>query len=127
VGVEEYIVTCILCPRGCRIKVRLEDGVVREVTGYQCPRGREYALREIREPVRTLITVVKCRGGDLPVVSVKTDKPIPRDRLLDASRALKSIVVEAPVNIGDVIVDGLLGLGVRVVATRPCRSRPTGR
>ncbi len=118
-----YHVTCIVCPMGCSITVVEEDGVIKEIVGYTCPRGKEYALQEIKEPRRTLMTIVRCIGGDLPVVSVKTDKPIPRDKLLEASRYLKKISVKPPVRIGDVIVDDLLGLGVRVVATRPCLPR----
>lgn len=118
---EEII--CIVCPKGCRIRVERRDGDIIRITGYTCPRGREYAIQEIRNPVRFLMTVVKCIGGDLPVVSVKTDKPIPRDKLLEASRILKDVVVKAPVEIGDIVFTDLLGLGVNVVATRPCRKR----
>jgi CxxC motif-containing protein len=114
-------VICIICPRGCRIKVYTSGGEIVKVEGYTCPRGLEYAIQEVKNPRRILMSVVKCRGGDLPVVSVKTDKPIPRDKLLDVSRYLANIVVDAPVNIGDVIVKNVLGLGANIVATRPCR------
>jgi CxxC motif-containing protein len=118
---EEII--CIICPRGCRIRVEKDERGRIKVSGYGCPRGREYAIQEITNPQRILISVVKCIDGDLPVVSVKTDKPIPRDKLVEASKILANIVVKAPVNIGDVILEDLLGLGVRVVATRPCKRR----
>ncbi len=120
-SIRKYKITCIVCPRGCEITVVVENGVIKSITGYTCPMGKKYAVSEITSPLRVLMTVVKCIGGDLPVVSVKTEKPIPKDKLLEASRFLKKIVVKAPVNIGDVIVNDLLGLSVRVIATRPCR------
>ncbi len=118
---EELVITCIVCPMGCRIRVLKKDGEVIAVKGYSCPRGREYAVQEATRPLRVLMTVIPCINGDLPVVSVKTSKPIPRDKLLEVSRYLASVSVEAPVEIGDVIVENILGLGADIVATRPCK------
>ncbi len=116
-------VLCIVCPRGCEVKVVIEDGEIKSIEGNACPRGAEYAITEIKSPRRVLMSVVKCKGGDLPVVSVKTDKPIPKDKLLEVSKYLANIEVEAPVEIGDVIVENILGLGANIVATRPCRKQ----
>ncbi|ADI31684.1 DUF1667 domain-containing protein [Staphylothermus hellenicus] len=117
--IDEII--CTICPRGCRIKVYSVDGKITRVEDYGCPRGKEYAVKEVKTPMRTLMTIVKCRGGDLPVVSVKTSKPIPKNKLLEVSKYLANIVVDAPVEIGDIIVRNVLGLNVDIVATRPCR------
>jgi len=118
--VKTYKITCIVCPKGCEITVEVEDGIIKSINGYGCPMGKKHAVTEITKPMRVLMTVVKCIDGDLPVVSVKTEKPIPKDKLLEASRYLKRVEVKAPVRIGDVIVDDILGLGVKVIATRPC-------
>ena len=32
--------TCIVCPKGCRLNVDEENGFL--VTGYGCPRGKEW-------------------------------------------------------------------------------------
>ena len=34
--------TCIECPKGCRITVELIDGEVKSVKGNDCPRGKKY-------------------------------------------------------------------------------------
>jgi CxxC motif-containing protein len=94
-----------------------EKNEVLEIKGFRCPKGRDYAEREIVDPRRTLMTVIKVRNGHLPVVSVKTSKPIPKNRLFDAVKAVSKIEVEAPVKIGDIIIDDLLGTGVSVIAT----------
>lgn len=109
--------TCIVCPLGCRLRVLLEEGGIASVEGNRCSRGVVYAQNEV-DPKRTLITVVEVLGGDLPVVSVKTSKPIPKNLIPAAMRFLSKLVVKAPVKVGDVLVEDLLGLGVDVVATR---------
>ena len=57
-------------------------------------------------------------GGELPLVSVKTEKAIPKRLLLEAMAEIAEIEVEAPVEIGQVIKDNLIGTGVKLVATR---------
>jgi len=110
---------CIVCPLGCELEVEVdgESGEVIEINGSRCSKGREYAIREVTDPRRILMTIVKVRGGHLPVVSVKTEEPVPKDMLLDAVKVISKIVVEAPVRVGDTIVHNLLGTGVSVVAT----------
>jgi len=109
--------TCIICPLGCKLKVLLEDNKIVLIEGNKCPRGEVYAQNEI-DPKRTLITVVRVVNGDLPVVSVKTSKPIPKNLIPKAMEFLSKVVVKAPIKVGDIIVKGLLGLGVDVLATR---------
>lgn len=117
---EERVITCIVCPRGCEIRVLTEGGEIVSISGASCPLGERYAEKEVKNPERVLITVIQCEGGDLPTVSVKTEKPIPLKLIMKASKELAKIRVRAPVGIGDVVLEDLLGLGVRVVATRPC-------
>jgi len=114
-------VTCIICPVGCEITVTIKDGKVVSVEGAGCPRGRNYAIEEVSNPRRVVISVVKCVEGDLPVVSVKTSKPIPKSKIWDVMKVLANIEVRAPVKVGDVIIKDVLGLGVDIVATRSCR------
>lgn len=117
---EERVITCVVCPRGCEIRVLTEGGEVISVEGATCPLGERYAEKEVRNPERVLITVIPCEGGDPPTVSVKTEKPIPLKLMKEASKELAALSLKPPIRIGDTIHENLLGLGVRVVATRPC-------
>jgi len=112
--------TCIVCPVGCELEVLTGKRKVILVKGNRCPRGLAYAEEEMK-PKRILITVVKVRGGKLPVVSVKTLKPIPKELMFKAAEYLAEIEMEAPVRLGDIVVEDLLGLGTSVVATRECK------
>ena len=75
---------CIVCPKGCHLKVDEENGY--KVTGNGCPRGAVYGEKELVNPTR-VITSTK-------------------------------VTAKAPVNVGDVIIKDVLGLGVDIVATK---------
>ena len=112
-----YRFNCIVCPVGCYIEVELVEGKVRGIRGHRCPRGEEWAREEALSPKRMVMTVLRVRGGDRPVVSVKTDRPIPKERVRDLMELLAKIELEAPLEIGQVVLDRPLGLDVRVVTT----------
>ena len=111
-------VKCIICPIGCDITVTLGENKVLSIEGNGCPRGLEYARNEILNPRRYLMTVVRVRNGDLPVVSVKSSKPIPKKLIKRAMMEIAKIEVKAPIRIGDIIIKNLLGLDVNIIATR---------
>ena len=108
--------TCIGCPMGCAVQVELEQGRVKSVTGQSCKRGEIYARTEVVSPKRILTSTVRLEGGG--VVSVKTKEPILKEQLFVCVKALKNIVVQPPVHIGEVIVKNIENTGVDVVATR---------
>ena len=110
--------TCIGCPMGCQLTATLEGGVVTAVTGNTCKRGDSYARKECVAPARTVTGTVRCTGGLLPVVSVRTRGDVPKERVLDVARALCRVHLTAPVHAGDVVIPNVLGTGVDVVATR---------
>lgn len=115
---ETSEVTCIICPIGCKAKVILNRGEVVSVEDIECYRGRSYAINETKAPRRDFFTTVKVEGAKTAVLPVKTTEPIPKDRMIDCSKALSGMVVKAPVKLGSIIVTNLLNLGVNVIATR---------
>ena len=44
-------------------------------------------------------------GGTQPRVSVKTKKEIPKEKIMDCIRQLKDVHADAPVEIGDVLLE----------------------
>ena len=69
-GLERRLV-CIVCPKGCRLRARQEEGRW-TVEGNGCPRGEAYALQELTAPTRVLTTTVRLTGGAHPRLPVKT-------------------------------------------------------
>ncbi len=106
--------TCIACPLGCTLSIELDEKEVISVEGNTCKRGKEYAITECTSPVRTVTTTMKCENGDL--VSVKTSKPIPKDKIFEAMKIINATVAHLPISVGDVIIDELFGSSV--VATQ---------
>ena len=107
---------CIVCPKGCRLHVDEENGY--KVTGNSCPRGEAYGREECTNPTRVVTSTVAVAGGAHPRCPVKTNRPVPKDRMFDVVRALDGLVIPAPVALGQVIVADVCGAGADVVATR---------
>ena len=107
--------TCIVCHIGCQLSVTLENGVVTEVTGNTCPRGKQYAIDECTNPVRTITTTARTTEGG--VIPVKTDKPIPKDLMFACMKEINSSIVTLPAHIGDIVIENLLNTGTNVVVT----------
>lgn len=115
---EKIELTCIGCPMGCPLVVEMENGAVSKVTGNTCPRGDAYGRKEVTNPTRIVTSTVRVEGGTLPVVSCKTRTDIPKGKIFDVVRALKTVTVPAPVAIGQVLVDNVADTGVEIIATK---------
>ena len=109
---------CIGCPIGCYLTVDYTGTTIRGVGGNRCKVGLQYAEKEISNPERTLTTTVKVKNGHLPLVSVRTSKPITKNIIFNAMNLLAKVEVEAPINIGEPIIQNILNTGVNIVATK---------
>lgn len=110
--------TCINCPVGCSLKDELDGENVICVSGNTCRRGEIYARKEVTNPTRIVTSTVKVVNGTSGTVSVKTKEDIPKEKIFACVQALRGIEVQAPVHIGDVILENVAGTGVDIVATR---------
>lgn len=115
---EERALTCICCPMGCQLRVFLKDGQVEKIEGNTCKRGAEYGRKEVTNPTRIVTTTVRVAGGKLPVVSVKTAQDIPKEKMKECMLQLKNVTVQAPVKIGDIVLEHAAGTEVNVIATK---------
>jgi len=111
-------IICTVCPRGCHILVEGSGQTVSSVEGYACKRGLEYASAEFTHPVRILTTTVKIEGAQESLLPVRSDKPIPKEKLFECMDVIRKAVVKAPVNRYDVIVADICGTCVDIVATK---------
>lgn len=112
--------TCIICPRGCRLTADFSDGETGEITvsGNGCRRGEEYAKSEIKNPVRTLTTTVKIKSKESFVLPVRTDKPIKKDEIFEAMKKIAETEVSAPIRIGDIIIPDFMEEGVNLISAK---------
>lgn len=106
--------TCIICPRGCRLKIDEQMNV----TGNSCPRGANYAINEITNPTRTVTSSIRVSNREYTLVSVKTDKPIPKAQIFAVMEEINKLSVIAPTKIGQVVKSNILGLDCNIIITK---------
>jgi len=132
-GTEQ--ITCICCPKGCEMLVSDASTAPADLTDKQrklhligdyyvaenqCPRGLKYAFEEKTAPQRTLTSIVRA-ANRLEPVSVRTDKPIPKQAIPECLAVLRDVVVDGAFEVGHVIVQDICGTGANIVATKPLR------
>lgn len=113
---EKKNMVCINCPMGCNLEVEI-DGKDIVVRGNNCKRGEEYAKNEVTNPKRIVTSTIRVYNGEKPMVSVKTEHEIPKDKIFDIMKAINETRVNAPVEIGDVVINNILDTGVNIIAT----------
>lgn len=106
---------CVLCPRGCRITAEISGDTV-TAQGNACPNGEKYAKSECIHPVRTLTATVRVANRKDTMVSVKTDVPVAKDKMLIVMQILREMTVNAPISVGQVLIRSICGSNI--VATK---------
>ena len=110
--------TCIGCPMGCQIEVELDAaGNFLSSKGWSCNIGKRYAKEEVTAPVRTVTALIDVTDRPEPL-SVKTAAPVPKDSIFECLKEMRTLKMNAPVHIGDVVTDNIAGTGIAVVATK---------
>ncbi len=112
---------CVVCPTSCLITAEWNETEVLTITNNQCKLAWNYIPGEIFDPRRTVTTTVTVEHGDMPLVSVKTDKPVPKGMMLDVMDDLADVTVQAPLEVGDVILKDVSGTGSNIISTKRIR------
>ena len=90
--------TCIVCPNGCEITAEYEGAKI--------------------DPKRTIATSVAVIGGELPLVSVRLDSPIPKAEIFNVMAEINRHTLTAPTVISQVLIENVCGLGSNVIVTK---------
>ncbi len=114
---QEMTLTCISCPVGCRMTVRLQGGEVLSVEGNQCKRGDIYARQESVQPRRMLTAVASVAGSAVPV-SLKTADPVPKDKIDQVMAEVRAMRLTLPIQMGQVLLHNVAETDVDLIATR---------
>ena len=115
---ENKAIRCIICPTGCLINIsRAADGEF-IIEGHSCQRGEVYAKEEFIAPKRILTTTIRVENGFLPLIPVRSDTPIPKEKLQDTLKEIAKTKVKAPIKMGDILIKQVLGLDVNIIASR---------
>lgn len=112
-------ITCTVCPIGCEITITGDKklNTINEIKGSQCKRGETYAKDEFLNPKRILTSTVKIKDGKRPVISVRTNKPIPKELINQCMEIIKKVDIQDKVSSGDVVINNVLDTGADVIVT----------
>jgi CxxC motif-containing protein len=89
-----------------------------KVDNTDCKKGKDYAYQELFKPVRIFTSTVFVKNGHLPLVSVRTDQPIPKRKIFEVMKIISRKKVIAPVKIGDIIIKNVVNTGANIIATK---------
>ena len=111
-------IICTVCPRGCHITVTGDGKNIENIEGYICKRGLNYAQNEYISPVRILTTTVKIDGMQYELLPVRSENPLPKDKIFDCMEVIKNTSVSLPVGRYDVVIENICDTGVNILATK---------
>lgn len=86
-------------------------------SGLVAPHWDQYATTEFSHPVRILTTTIKTDSEKVPLIPVRSEKPIPKEKIMDCMNVIRECKVSAPVNVYDILVENICDTGINIVAT----------
>ena len=108
--------TCIVCPNGCSLRVNQDVNPWR-TTGNLCPRGIEFARKELTNPTRTVCSTARTSFTAARRLPVRTRGEVPLVNVWSVMSEISRLVVDREVQTGDTLIENVAGTGVAVVAT----------
>lgn len=106
---------CIVCPKGCRLKVEEKDF---SVTGNGCSRGAIYGREEMMHPMRMVTSTVKIVGAQHRRCPVKTSQAVPKEKIKEVMLALENLTLFAPVKCGQRVFQNVAGTSADIICTK---------
>ncbi len=110
-------IICTVCPMGCHITVEGEGENITSVEGYTCKRGEQYARNEFVHPVRILTSTMKTDSEKNPLVSIRSNQPLPKEKIMDCMAEIRKTTAKVPVSVYDVLISNVCDTGIDIVAT----------
>lgn len=112
--------SCIVCPMSCLITVEQDDETkeIVSIEGNTCKRGENYVRSELIHPMRQLTSTVAIDKGIYNRLPVILSAEVPKEKLFDVMEQIRRVRINAPVQMGQVVISDVCGLGVDVLASR---------
>jgi len=105
-----------VCPNGCSLQVN-QDFDPWLVTGNLCPRGIEFARKELTHPTRTVCSTARTSFAAVRRLPVRTQGEVPLASVHSVISEISRLVVDREVRTGDTLIENVAGTGVAIVAT----------
>ena len=115
-------IVCVICPRGCRIKIEGHADQIIKIENYGCTRGIDYASDEFKNPRRILTSSIPIEGTkDGRMLPIRSSTPIPKNLIILCMEQIKKTGVKASVQMHQIIIKNILGTGSDIIACRNMR------
>ncbi len=111
-------ITCIVCPISCKIRFKTDGTHFEIIDGNKCIKGIDYARNEALDPRRMLTSLALVKNGKWPLVSVKSSKPVPKNKVFSILEEIRKTIVNAPINSGQIIIKNVANTGINILATK---------
>jgi CxxC motif-containing protein len=112
---EEREIICVVCPSSCHMTVKGENNTVCEIAGFSCNRGKEYGINEFTAPVRTLSTTMKAVDYVSPIIAVRSNRPLPKEKQFECMEIIRNTVARPPFTMGKVVIKNILNTGADII------------
>jgi len=109
-------ITCIICPVGCRVSINYINKEL-VISGNKCLKGYDFAKAEIEAPVRSFSTTVRTVFSEHPVLPVKINRDVPKEKIMDIIRELSGIIITDRIGIGEVVAANIAGTKCDIIAS----------
>ena len=115
---SEQEIICVGCPLGCHVILSISpSGEITGFSGNECKKGEAYVAQEYKYAVRIFTATVVTKGSVRPLLPVRTNSTIPKDKLRECAYLVSQITVEPPLAIGEVVLPNILGTGTDLVCS----------
>lgn len=108
---------CIRCPKGCYLIIKIIENKIL-IEGNECRIGEEYAIEEIKNPMRIVSSSIRIYNSIYPRLPVRTSKVILKNKIKEVINSIKGVTVNAPVKKNQIIVKNIAGTGADIIAER---------
>ena len=108
-------IMCISCPVGCRINVDVENGE-HIFSGNKCVKGILFAESALTAPTHTITIMVRTAFPDMPLLPVRTNGEVPKEKINKMIRKLSRILVTQRKRSGEIVMSNILGTNCDVIA-----------
>ena len=110
-------ILCIRCPKGCELKLSINKKDIK-VKGNECRIGAEYAIEEIKNPVRIVTSTIGILNSNYPRLPVRTKVPVPKNKIKKVIKAIRGITIKAPVKQNQIIIKNIANTESDLIAER---------
>lgn len=110
-------ITCIVCPNGCQMEAEYCEETGLQIKGHRCEKGAEYGKNEFFIPKRIFTSSIKISGANRRMLPVRSDRPIPREKLMDCMKEIGRISLQAPIKEKQVIIPNILHTDANIIAS----------